>query len=72
MKGFKMNQVKTLRKMRNLRQIEVAEGADVAISTLWMIEKGFDKKTSYETKKKLADFFEVSLEDLFPFQGQKK
>jgi transcriptional regulator with XRE-family HTH domain len=72
MEGSKMNRVKALRKMKNLRQIEVAEGADVAISTLWMIEKGFVKKTTHETKKKLADFFEVDIEELFPVQGQKK
>ncbi|MBD3203709.1 hypothetical protein GF327_05400 [Candidatus Woesearchaeota archaeon] len=64
----KWNRVKTLRKMKNLPQIAVCEGADISITTLWFIEQGYDKKTRYETKKKIADFFQVKVYDLFPAQ----
>jgi len=60
------NKVKTLRKRRGLNQPQVAVGADISITTLWFIESGFDKKTTIETKKKLADFFECEVDDIFP------
>lgn len=60
------NKVKALRKKYGLRQAEVAQGADIAISTLWLIEQGFDKKTTKETKDKLAKFFECDVDDIFP------
>lgn len=60
------NRVKSLREKYNLRQAEVAQGAGIAISTLWFIEQGFDKKTTIETKRKLADYFKCDIEDIFP------
>lgn len=60
------NRVKSLRKKHGLRQAEVAQGADICITTLWLIESGFDKKTTKETKQKLANFFECDIEDIFP------
>ena len=60
------NKVKSLRKKKKLKQAQVAVGADISITTLWMIESGFEKKTSDETKQKLADFFDCNIEDIFP------
>lgn len=62
------NKVKTLRSERKLKQIQVAEGADISISTLWMIEQGYDKKTTKETKRKLAKYFKCDVSDIFPVQ----
>jgi len=60
------NKIKSLRKARKLKQAQVAVGADISITTLWMIEQGYEKKTSDETKQKLAGFFECDVSDLFP------
>lgn len=60
------NKVKSLRKEKKLKQIQVAVGADITITTLWMIEQGYEKKTTDRTKQKLADFFECDVKDIFP------
>ncbi|MBA7614660.1 hypothetical protein ES703_21929 [subsurface metagenome] len=60
------NKVKTLRLERKFKQIKVAAGADISISTLWMIESGYEKKVTDETKKKLAKFFKCDVDDIFP------
>lgn len=60
------NKIKSLRKEKNLKQAQVAVSADISITTLWMIEQGYEKKTSDETKQKLADFFECDVKDIFP------
>ena len=60
------NKVKSLRKKKKLKQAQVAVGADISITTLWMIEQGYEKKTIDETKQKLADFFECDVDDIFP------
>jgi len=60
------NKVKSLRKKKKLKQAQVAVGADISITTLWMVEQGYEKKTSDETKQKLADFFECDVSDIFP------
>lgn len=60
------NKVKSLRKERKLKQIQVAVGANISISTLWMIESGYEKKATDETKRKLAKFFNCNVNDIFP------
>ena len=60
------NKIKRLRKERGLSQTQVAAGAAISITTLWMIEQGYEKKTSNETKKKLANFFKCNIKDIFP------
>jgi DNA-binding XRE family transcriptional regulator len=60
------NKVKTLRKKRNLTQPQVAVGAGIGVTTLWMIESGYDAKISPEIKKKIADYFNCEVSDIFP------
>ena len=60
------NKIKSLRKEKGLTQVQVAAFAGISIATLWMIESGYEKKTSDETKRKLAAFFECDIEDIFP------
>lgn len=60
------NKVKTLRTERKLKQIQVAVGADITIATLWMIEQGYEKRTTIKIKKKLAKFFKCDVSDIFP------
>jgi len=60
------NRIKSLRKKRGLNQVQVAAGADISINTLWMIEQGYDKRTTDETKQKIADFFKCDVSDIFP------
>jgi len=60
------NRVKSLRRNMKLNQAQVAVGAGIAVNTLWMIEQGYDEKTTKETKKKLADFFKCDIDDIFP------
>jgi len=62
------NKVKSLRKKGGLTQPQVAVGANISISTLWMIESGYEEKTTKETKRKLAKFFKCEIEDIFPSQ----
>jgi len=63
-----VNRVKMIRKGRGLSQTQVCAGANVSIGTLWLIEQGFDKKTTDETKEKLARYFGVQVSDLFPVE----
>jgi len=60
------NKIKSLRKEKQLTQPQVAVGAGIAIATLWMIESGYDAKTTQETKQKLANFFKCAVSDIFP------
>ena len=60
------NKVKRLRKERGFSQLQVAAAADISITTLWMIESGFDGKTTIKTKGKIAAFFDCDVEDIFP------
>lgn len=63
---FVWNKIKRLRKERGFSQLQVAAAADISITTLWMIESGFDGKTSLKTKRKLATFFNCDIDDIFP------
>lgn len=60
------NKLETLRKEKNLTQVQLAVFAGVAITTIWMIEHGYDRATSKRTKQKFADFFKCTPSDLFP------
>ena len=64
--GMRWNKLKSLRKKKNLTQPEVAVGADVAITTIYFLEAGFEERTGEDVKKKLAEFFRVDIDDLFP------
>lgn len=60
------NKVKALRKKKGLKQLHVAAGADVSISTVWAIESGYEKKVTDQTKQKIAGFFKCNVSDIFP------
>lgn len=60
------NKLKSLRKKRGLTQPEVVVGAGISIACLYYLEAGFESRATQETKKKLAKFFEVDIDDLFP------
>jgi DNA-binding XRE family transcriptional regulator len=62
------NRLKAMRLGRGLSQTQAAAGAGVSIATLWMLESGFDKKTTDETKEKLARYFGVKISDIFPVE----
>jgi DNA-binding XRE family transcriptional regulator len=60
------NKLKSLRKDRGLTQPQVAVGAGISIACLYYLEAGFESRVTQKTKKKLAKFFEVDIDDLFP------
>jgi len=60
------NRVKSLRLIQKLNQAELASGAGISIATIFNIEHGYDATTTEETKKKIADFFKVDIDDIFP------
>jgi DNA-binding XRE family transcriptional regulator len=60
------NKIKALREARGLSQAEVAVGAGVAVTTVYFLEMGYEKKTTEEVKKKIADFFKCDGDDIFP------
>ena len=58
----------TLRKKRkelNLRMIDVALKSGVGISTIWLIEQGYDQRVSIKTKRKIATALNLSINELF-------
>ncbi|MFH1957902.1 MAG: helix-turn-helix transcriptional regulator [bacterium] len=63
------------RKRKGLSQEKLAEKANTSTNYIWHIEKGL-KKPSLQTLKKIADVFEMPLNNLFeessvPFQRDK-
>jgi DNA-binding XRE family transcriptional regulator len=60
------NKVKALRKERGLTQPEVAVGSGISIACLYYLEAGFESRATQKTKSKLAKFFGVEVDDLFP------
>lgn len=63
--------LKKLRRSKNLTQKELAEVIGVDRTTYVKYESG-DSEPSFETLIKLADFFEVSLDYLFCYEPRKK
>jgi len=56
--------IKKLRKQHNLSQEELAKKAGITYSTLIKIESGLNKNPTLETITKLAEVFNVKLDDL--------
>lgn len=46
--------------------LDVAAGAKVSIPTICYLESGFDVQTKHVTKKKIARYFDVEIEQIFP------
>lgn len=62
MSDFK-DMLKSLRKERDLSQVELAKKIGVAPTTISMYEQG-KREPDFETEEKLADFFNVNLDTL--------
>lgn len=56
--------IKKLRKQKKLSQDQLARLADIPYNTLVKIESGKSSNPTFETLSKLADAFEVSLDEL--------
>ncbi len=66
-----MNRLKDMRKSRNLTVKEVAKAIGITQPALTRIENGH-RNPSMNVAFKLANFFGVSIEDLFPKYTTKK
>ena len=64
------NKIKKLREEKRLTQKELAEEMELAQSTIAMLESG-KKEGSTKTLKKLADFFNVTLDYLISEDEEK-
>lgn len=62
----KMNRIKEVREERGLRQLDVAKMCGIGVSTLWLIEQGYDQQVSEKTKRKIAAGLGSKIELLFP------
>lgn len=60
------NRIKSLRVSLGLTQLEVAAGAKISVATVVSLEAGFDVQTLEDTKSKLARYFDVPVEEIFP------
>jgi len=61
-----MNKLKKLRQKLGLRQVDVATLCGVGITTIWLIENGFEQRVSQKTKQKIARGFKLKVQELFP------
>lgn len=62
----KWNRLRTIRKARKLRQIDLCVAADISSGTLFYLENGFDNRTSEEIKNRIAKVLEVPVSEIFP------
>jgi len=60
------NKIKVLRKTLNLTCLEVASGVGAAQGTISLCERGYEDMVSKDTKHRIADYFDVAYDDLFP------
>ena len=60
-----MNRIKEYRQRSHLTQQQLSEKIGVSISTVYQMEKGH-KIPSLRNAFKLANFFNVPIEDIFP------
>lgn len=56
--------LKRLRKQKQLSQEKLARLVDISYNTISKIEAGKAKNPTFETLSKLADIFEVSIDEL--------
>lgn len=63
-----MNKIKNLRESQGLRQIDLAMKARVSLSTLWLLEAGYDERASQKIKSKVAAGLGIKVRDVFPEQ----
>jgi len=60
------NKIKALRQAQGLSQAEVAVRAGVSVTTIYFLEMGYEERTTEEVKKKIAKFFDVDIDNIFP------
>lgn len=56
--------IKKLRKERGLTQSEAAKGIGISVKTLYRYEQGKVKRYNRETIAKIAQFYNLNLEDI--------
>ena len=59
-----MNTLKILRERENLSQVEIAEKLNISPQRYYLYEKG-KRKLPVMIAKKIADYYGVTLEDIF-------
>ena len=64
--GVGWNKIYSLRKAKGLSQAELAVGVGVSITTIYYLELGYEERTTDEVKKRIAEFFDVDVDDIFP------
>lgn len=60
------NRLRSLRENSGISQAELAVRAGVSISVVYQIELGHDGRTSDNVKRKIANFFDCKVSDVFP------
>jgi transcriptional regulator with XRE-family HTH domain len=60
--------IKKLRKQHKISQEELARKANITYSTLIKIESGANKNPTLETLRKLADTFEISIDQVVGYK----
>jgi len=65
---IRWNRLRCLRKEKGFSVTMVAAGAGISPATVSYIEHGFDSRVTEDTKNKIARFFEVDIDDIFPVE----
>lgn len=65
------NRIRQLRRTSNLTQEQLAELADMNVTFLGQIERGA-KSPTVDTLGKIADALQISLAELFAFDGDER
>ena len=60
-----MNRLRETREGLGLRQVDVAKLSGVGLTTIWLIENGYDSRVSQKTKKKICSGLKLKEKDLF-------
>jgi len=59
------NEIRERRRSLGFRMIDLSLRSGLGVSTIWLIEQGYDKRVSPETKKKIAGALDSTVEELF-------
>ena len=66
MKGLNMgNEIRKKRKSLGFRMVDLSLRSGVGVSTIWLIEQGYNKRVLPETKKRIAGALDSTVEELF-------
>lgn len=64
------NKLRHLRKKNGISQAELAVGSGVSMTLIWYLEAGFEQRVRPETRAKIAAYFKVDEDELFPLEMQ--